>query len=218
MATARPVRVALLAALASVACAGCSGVGRRMVVESNVPNAQVYIDDRPVGPAPAHSAFEYYGHYKITLVHPGYETSINRVHVVAPWYAYPPFDFLAGFWPFGIQDVRRYYFELCPAQPTRTDQLITNADALRARGWALPPPPEPAQPAGGTLGPPLPVSPPSGPGAQPLPSPAPLPGTPTPPGGPAPAAPAPASPLVPSVVPSVVPMGGLASPPGTFVR
>jgi hypothetical protein len=211
MATAGPVRGAILAALAAVACAGCGGVGRRMVIESNVPNAQVYIDDRPVGPAPAHSSFEYYGHYKITLVHPGYETSVNRVHVIAPWYAYPPFDFLAGFWPFGVQDVRRYYFELCPAQPTRTDELIGRADALRARGWALPPPPEPAEPAGGVPGVPPPGSPAPPPGAQPLPAPAPVPGgAPGMPPGPS----APASPLV----PSVLPMGGAVTGPGTFAR
>ena len=111
--------------------AGC--VDRKFVIESNVPNAQVYIDDKPIGAAPAYAPFEYYGYYTITLVHPGYETHVKRVHVVAPWYAYPPFDFLAEvLWPFHIRDTRRYYFELYEATQTRTDDILNAADALAA--------------------------------------------------------------------------------------
>src|SRR5947199_10765306 len=131
MRTAGPARLAVV--LAGLAAAGC--VDRRFVIESNVPSAQVYIDNRPVGAAPAHAPFEYYGYYTVTLVHPGYETQTRRVHVVAPWYAYPPFDFLAeALWPFHVQDTRRYYFELCPAQQTRTDDLLAAADTLPPRG------------------------------------------------------------------------------------
>ena len=191
MTTAGRVRSAVcLVAFAALATTGCGSVNRRFVVESNVPNAQVYIDNKPIGPAPAHAAFEYYGYYTITLVQPGYETQTRRVHVVAPWYAYPPFDFLAVMWPFGVEDVRRYDFELCPVKPTRTDELIQNADALRERGWALPQPEHPAQPAGGTLGAPVPANP--NPTPQPLPPPTP---------GPPPKQPGP-SPLIPSVTPT----------------
>lgn len=156
------VRLGLL--LAAVLAAGC--VDRRFVIESNVPNAQVYIDNRPIGAAPAHSQFEYYGYYTISLVHPGYETLTRRVHVVAPWYAYPPFDFLAEVvWPFHIRDTRRYYFELHEASKTRVDDLLNNADALRQRGQNLPSPERPAIPKG------QPTAPPGV-----LPSPTPLPG------------------------------------------
>ena len=151
MTTGRTVRVAAM--LAGLACAGC--VDRRFVIESNVPNAQVYIDDKPVGAAPAHTPFEYYGYYTVTLVHPGYETLTRRVHVRAPWYAYPPFDFLAEVvWPFHIRDTRRYSFDLCEATKTRTDDLILNADALRLRGQTLPSPERPALPKGRPAAPP----------------------------------------------------------------
>jgi hypothetical protein len=196
--------------LAALAATGCGGVSRRFVIESNVPNAQVYIDDKPVGPAPAHAQFEYYGHYTITLVHPGYEPLRQRVNVAAPWYSYPPFDFLAEVvWPFKIEDVRRHYFELVPAQQIPTDELINNADALRQRGWNLRPPSRPDTPRDG--GPPGPIlGPPVGPpGATPLPPPTPLPGPGAPPGGtPLP----PPNPLVPSVAPSAY------GPSGTFLR
>ena len=131
--------------LAALACAGC--VDRRFVIESNVPNAQVYIDDRPIGAAPAHSSFEYYGDYTVTLVHPGYETLTRRVHVAAPWYAYPPFDFLAEVvWPFHIRDRRYYYFDMFESTKTRTDDLLNAADSLRGRGYNLPAPERPALP------------------------------------------------------------------------
>src|SRR4029079_3330210 len=88
-----PGRILGLAQLVNVlGAAGC--VDRRFVIESNIPNAQVFIDNKPIGAAPAYSSFEYYGYYTVSLVHPGYETLTQPVHVVAPWYAYPPFDFL----------------------------------------------------------------------------------------------------------------------------
>lgn len=143
MTTARTVRLA--AALVGMAAAGC--VDRRFVIESNVPNAQVYIDNRSIGAAPAHSPFEYYGYYTVKLVHPGYETLEKRIHVTAPWYAYPPFDFAAEvLWPFHIRDTRRYYFELYEATQTRTDDILNAADALRQRGMALPLAERPAEP------------------------------------------------------------------------
>jgi hypothetical protein len=129
-----------------VVCLAVSGcVERRFVIEANVPNAQVTINDQPIGAVPAHTPFEYYGYYTITLSHPGYETLRQRVHVVAPWYAYPPFDFLAEvLWPFPIRDVRRYYFELQPAVQPRLDELIGRAESLRQRGHNLPLPARPA--------------------------------------------------------------------------
>jgi hypothetical protein len=167
----------LAAALAVLAASGC--VDRRFVIESNVPNAQVYIDNTPVGAAPAYAGFEYYGYYTVTLVHPGYETQSHRVHVTAPWYAYPPFDFLAEVvWPFHVRDTRRYYFELHEATKPRVEDIYNNAEALRLRGWNLPQPEQPAAPrpdrvpeAVPEAGPFLPpVGPPAGPAPGLVPS------------------------------------------------
>ena len=205
MTTARTVR--LLGALAVLAAAGC--VDRKFVIESNVPNAQVYIDNKSIGAAPGYMAFDYYGYYTIRVVHPGYETVVKREHVVAPWYAYPPFDFLAEvIWPFHIHDTRRIYIELKEAQQSRTDDILNAADALRQRGLALPPPDRPAEtparapkpPAvapGSVIGPPVAPAPgPVVPGPQ-------FPGT----TGPGPA---------PGVVPSVQP--GYTPPRSTYAQ
>ena len=81
MARGRISSVALV--LGAILAAGC--VDRRFVIHSNVPNAQVFSDDKPVGAAPAYAPFEYYGYYTVTLVHPGYETLSQRVHVTDFW-------------------------------------------------------------------------------------------------------------------------------------
>lgn len=193
MTTARTVR--LLGVLAILTAAGC--VDRKFVIESNVPNAQVYIDNKSIGAAPSYAAFEYYGYYTIMVVHPGYETITKQAHVVAPWYAYPPIDFLAEVvWPFRIRDTRRYYFELHEATQSRTDDILNKADALRQRGLTLPPPDRPAEPRPTT--PPKPPAPIIGPPVAPgpvVPAPA-VPG---------PAVPGPAPNPAPGVVPSVQP-------------
>jgi hypothetical protein len=167
-------RAAVAAAAAAVAAAGC--VDRRFIIESNVPSAQVYVDNRPVGAAPADAPFEYYGYYNITLVHPNHEVCTNRVKVKAPWYAYPPFDFVVEvLWPFQVSDVRRYYFNLEPLRPVQAGELLDAADGLRGRGQALPPQSVPLPPK------PAPVPPPD---AAPPPGvfPAPVQPNPVPPG------------------------------------
>jgi hypothetical protein len=175
-------------------------VDRKFVIESNVPNAQVYIDNRSIGAAPAYSAFEYYGYYTVRIVHPGYEPIVKRVHAVAPWYAYPPFDFLAEVvWPFRIRDTRRYYFELHEAQQSRTDDILNAADALRQRGLALPPPDRPAVPKPPAVAPGPVIGPPTAP-----PPGAAFPGTVVP----DPAAPGPPPGVVPSVQPGYTPPTG----------
>lgn len=195
MTTARTVRVAgMLAVFAALT--GC--VDRKFVIESNVPGAQVYIDNKAIGAAPAYAPFEYYGYYTITVVHPGYETAVKRVKVEAPWYAYPPFDFFAeAVWPFPIRDTRKYNFPLSEATQTRTDDILNAADALRQRGMLLPAPERPAEPRPRPGQPPVPpvIGPPvlPGPGANPLPPPTPIPG--------------PAPGVVPSVQPGYTPAG-----------
>jgi hypothetical protein len=161
-----PVRWAVVAVgLVLLTSTGCGGVNRRFVITSNVPNAQVSINNLPVGAAPAHAAFQYYGYYNIELVHPDCQRETHRVHVKAPWYAYPPFDFLTEvFWPFHIEDVRRYNFVLQPAVRTDAGELVNKGEELRQRAADLPAPEHPAAPR-------EPVPPPG----QPLPPPTPIP-------------------------------------------
>ena len=118
--------------------AGC--VDRRFVVESNVPGAQVFVDGRPIGPAPADAWYVYPGEYEFKAVAPGYQPLNQKVRFKAKWYDYPPLDLFAEvFYPGRIEDVRRVRLTLEPFTPVRTDELLNAADALRMEGRSLPP-------------------------------------------------------------------------------
>lgn len=143
--------------LASIGC-----VDRRFVVESNIPGAQVTVDGRPIGPAPADGSFQYPGVYEFKAVAPGYQPLKQKVRFKAKWYDYPPLDFFAEvLWPGRIEDVRRVRLDLEPVQPVRTDELLSAANLLRSRGQSLPPstvPDDPGPPRG-TPGMPMPTAP-----------------------------------------------------------
>lgn len=176
--------------LAVALAAGC--VDRRFIIESNVPNAQVYIDNKPIGAAPVDAPWEYSGYYNITIVHPNYAPLVKKVRVRPKWYAYPPFDFVAEvLWPFRIEDTRRFYFELQQPVQVQTEELKQQGELLRQRGMSLPPPPD--HPPAST---PTPAVAPSG---NSLPAPAVLPGETRPLPETAPVLPAP-TPAVPAPV------------------
>lgn len=121
------------------AVAGC--VERRFVVETNVPGAQVFVDNVPVGPSPADARWDYPGKYEFRVVAQGYEPLTRVEKVRARWYDYPPLDFIfETLWPFHIEDVRRFRFDLVPATQIRTDELLDTANSMRAQGQSLPPP------------------------------------------------------------------------------
>lgn len=126
---------------------GC--VERRFVVETNVPGAQVYVNNAPVGPSPADARWDYPGKYEFRVVSQGFEPLTKIERVKPRWYDYPGIDFLVEtLWPFHIEDVRRYHFDLVPATKIPTDVLIDSANALRAEGQNLPAPkyPDPVKP------------------------------------------------------------------------
>jgi len=122
--------------------AGLTGcVERRFVVETNVPGAQVYVNQNPVGPSPADARWDYPGKYQFRVVAQGYEPLTRVENVKARWYDYPPLDFVVEtLWPFHVEDVRRFRFDLQPATQIRTDELLDAANSLRAQGQSLPPP------------------------------------------------------------------------------
>jgi hypothetical protein len=65
--------------------------------------------------------------------------------VKSPWYEFFPLDFVSeNLVPWKIDDVRRYHYTLEPLQAVRTDQLIDEAQRVRAVGKSIvPPPPTP---------------------------------------------------------------------------
>jgi len=127
-----------IVSLLLITAVGC--VDRRFIVTTNVPGAQVYMDDKPVGASPADGRWDYSGYYKFTAVAPGYEPTVQRIRFRPRWYEYPPLDFIAEvLYPFRIEDVREVQLELYPVRPVNQEALIGDAESLRNRGLSLPP-------------------------------------------------------------------------------
>jgi hypothetical protein len=172
----------VLTAAAGALASGC--VDRRFVITSNVPAAAVEVNGKPAGATPADRQFTYYGVYRIVLKHEGYETLVVNQPVKAPWYEYPPFDFVSeNLIPWTIRDVRRIPLIMQPVQVVPPEAVLDRAQQLRARGATIGVPAAVAVPqaavvpvpaAGGPPGPVQPpVPPPMPPGAAPVQQPVP---------------------------------------------
>lgn len=114
-------------------CACCGGcVERRMTVRTNPPGALLYVDDYEIGATPVSTNFTYYGTRKIRLVKDGYETLTVMQSIPAPWYEFPPIDFVSeNFVPGQIRDQRVLDFQLKPQMVVPTEQLMSRAEQLR---------------------------------------------------------------------------------------
>jgi hypothetical protein len=151
----------LLTLLTATLAGGC--VERRYVIYSDPPGALVYKNGVYLGATPVDDYFVYYGKYEFTLVKEGYEPLRVVQDIPAPWYELPGPDFVSeAVVPVKIRDVRSFCYTLQPQQTVRPDDLLNNANALRARGQSIgapreprPAPPEPPPPPGvAPLGPP----------------------------------------------------------------
>lgn len=135
----RPQTWRLVATFAVLACLvpaeGC--VQRRMTVRTNVPGAQVYVDNYEIGRTPVSTDFIYYGDRTIRLVKDGYETQTVVQPVGAPWYQWPGIDFFTeNLWPFEIRDERQFDYQLQPQYVVPTDTLLNRGEELRRNNAA----------------------------------------------------------------------------------
>ena len=159
--------------LGALLCAGLAAgcVERRFVVNSDPPGAVVLHNNQPIGLSPADDHYVFYGTHKFTLVHDGFERMQVDQKIPAPWYEYPPLDFIvANLLPWKIIDRREFFYKLQPTQVVRPDELLNQAGGLRLRGQGLVPPPgsaPPPAPPATELPPPRPVEPPPPPAAGP---------------------------------------------------
>jgi PEGA domain len=125
-------------AAAVLAGAPCGCVERRYVVESDPPGALVLVNGQPIGSTPVDGYFQWYGNYAFTLIKDGYETQTFSQRLNAPWFEYPPLDFVSeNLYPGKIDDVRRLRFAMTPLTQVPAAELLQQADQLRNRGRAL---------------------------------------------------------------------------------
>jgi hypothetical protein len=134
--------------LAAGLAGGC--VERKFVVETDPPNVLVLVNNQPLGPSPADGSFVYYGKYNFTLMAPGYETLHVTEDIAAPWYEWFPLDFFfETLWPFEIEDVRRFRYQMVPMQIPNTADVEQRSRVVREQGRALRPIPTAASETAG---------------------------------------------------------------------
>lgn len=154
-----------MAVSSTVLLTGC--VTRRMTIRSNPPGALVYVDDYEVGTTPCSHNFIYYGTREIRLVKDGYETMTVMQPMPAPWYEWPPLDFVSeNLVPRKIHDDRTLTYNMQPQTVVPTEILLSRAEELRREAQ----PPVGVQPAPGSALAPQPGAPllPLGPATAPL--------------------------------------------------
>lgn len=125
------VRGAWGLAMAAVLVAGC--VERTLTITTRPSGALVVLNDQEVGRTPVSVDFEWYGDYDVLCRLEGYETLKTHTKVNAPWYQWPPFDFVADvLWPATIHDRHYREFHLQAIGYPTPEELLERGDILRA--------------------------------------------------------------------------------------
>jgi hypothetical protein len=103
-----------------------------MTIRSFPPGAQVFVDDQEIGTTPCSAAFVYYGTRKLTLIKDGYKTETVWQSFNAPWYQYPPLDFVTeNLLIHELRDERVVDVQLQPEEIVPEQQLLDRARTLR---------------------------------------------------------------------------------------
>lgn len=111
---------------------GC--VRRTLTIDTDPQGAIVTLNDIEVGATPVSRDFTWYGDYDVVLRKEGFQTLHTHADVKAPWYQWPPFDFVADvLWPGQIHDQRNYKFKLEPRTTPTHDEMVSRALELRER-------------------------------------------------------------------------------------
>ena len=124
------VVVALVAVAAGLAGGGC--VERELQVNSDPQGALVYLNEQEVGRTPLRQDFTWYGTYDVAVRKEGYETLKTTSPVIAPWWQWIPFDFVADVLPFRLKDSHALRYTLKP-----TTQTAVDPDRLVQRGQSM---------------------------------------------------------------------------------
>jgi hypothetical protein len=134
--------VLVVTAVAGMA-SGC--VDRRFVFESDPTNANVYVNNKLIGATPVDMQFTYYGKYRITFDHDGYQRLVVDEEIGMPWYEYFPFEFIAeNLLPFVVRDVHIIRKPLEPVHVIPPEAIRDRANELRLQGQSIGVPQAPA--------------------------------------------------------------------------
>jgi hypothetical protein len=124
----------LVAAVLATACVpGC--VEQSMTIQSDPPNALVYLNDQELGRTPVTRDFKWYGDYDVQLRLDGYQTIKTHQSLVAPAWNWVPFDLISNLIPFTLRDHKSLAYTLKPVDPAKDEPiaLLERAEALKGQ-------------------------------------------------------------------------------------
>ncbi|UYV11860.1 MAG: PEGA domain-containing protein [Phycisphaera sp.] len=109
--------------------AGCTS--RTIVVTSEPPGALVTLNGVEVGATPLEVGFRYYGQYDLRLRKDGYQPLAAAPWANAPWYEYPPIDFIIL--PLPIETRIRWHYDLeaVSVEQDAAEALIERGEEMR---------------------------------------------------------------------------------------
>jgi hypothetical protein len=121
------------AALAAAGVPGC--VEQTMTIQSDPPNALIYLNDQELGRTPVTRDFKWYGDYDVQLRLEGYQSVKTHQSLVAPAWNWVPFDLLANLVPFTLKDHKSLVYTLKPLDPAREEPiaLLDRAETLKSQ-------------------------------------------------------------------------------------
>ena len=121
----------LLAGLTALLLCGC--VERALVVETDPPGAEVWIDGEMEGLSPVRVPFSHYGTREVVVVKGGFATVRERRIVDEPWYETFPLDFASeNLWPMTLTDDRYFVYTLKP-EALDPEGVLKRAEEMRKR-------------------------------------------------------------------------------------
>ncbi|HSU65893.1 MAG TPA: PEGA domain-containing protein [Tepidisphaeraceae bacterium] len=111
----------------------CGCVERELDVRSNPPGALVYMNDQEVGRTPVQKRFVWYGYYDVQVRKEGYQPLKTTTPVIAPWWQWLPFDFVAELLPFHFKDTHTVSYTLAatPHTEVNPEDIVERGEMLR---------------------------------------------------------------------------------------
>ncbi len=119
----------LAAGLLFLLLPGC--VERALVVETDPPGAEVWIDGEMTGLSPIRVPFSHYGTREVVVVKGGFATLREVRPLEAPWFERFPMDFAAeNLWPTTFTDERYFVYTLRP-ETVDPEAVLKRAEEMR---------------------------------------------------------------------------------------
>lgn len=124
------MRLATILLASTCLLGGC--VERTLTVRSYPTGALVYLNDQEVGRTPFRKRFIWYGAYDVQVRAEGYQTLKTTTPVIAPWWQWLPFDFVAEVMPANLHDDHAVFYTLKPASKEQVNphSIVDRAEDL----------------------------------------------------------------------------------------